>query len=216
MPVVDSTAVPQVLRAFLCLAHMHSFREDFPKFFRYTAMANDVAASLDRQVYLPKIVGRGGGGSDGAQNSKDICRLLQEHQASWAALVVFSHATLLSTPSFLPSPPRCVRSYCAARCFFKEEHLLSKHACRSRPTPVLILILSFICSMLAVDVSIGALFVRCRERTRRPGSCEKPATVVLRLRYVGPGGRSESFATNACVFWSCCCVEGVGSAVALL
>lgn len=40
----------QVLRAFLCLAHMHSFREDFPKFFRYTAMANDVAASLDRQV----------------------------------------------------------------------------------------------------------------------------------------------------------------------
>ncbi|CAM9589276.1 unnamed protein product, partial [Scytosiphon promiscuus] len=39
----------EVLRAFLCLAHMHSFREDFPKFFRYTAMANDVAASLDRQ-----------------------------------------------------------------------------------------------------------------------------------------------------------------------
>ncbi|CBN79174.1 hypothetical protein Esi_0010_0075 [Ectocarpus siliculosus] len=39
----------EVLRAFLCLAHMHSFREDFTKFFRYTAMANDVAASLDRQ-----------------------------------------------------------------------------------------------------------------------------------------------------------------------
>ncbi|CAN0305300.1 unnamed protein product [Ectocarpus sp. 12 AP-2014] len=39
----------EVLRAFLCLAHMHSFREDYTKFFRYTAMANDVAASLDRQ-----------------------------------------------------------------------------------------------------------------------------------------------------------------------
>ncbi|CAN0270763.1 unnamed protein product, partial [Pylaiella littoralis] len=43
----------EILRAFLCLAHMHSFREDFPKFFRYTAMANDIAASLDREDIYP-------------------------------------------------------------------------------------------------------------------------------------------------------------------
>ena len=41
---------------------MHSFREDFPKFFRYTAMANDVAASLDRQVGACGVVGWDGAG----------------------------------------------------------------------------------------------------------------------------------------------------------
>lgn len=40
----------QALRAFLCLAHMYSFREEFQMFFRYTKMAKEVAASLDRQV----------------------------------------------------------------------------------------------------------------------------------------------------------------------
>lgn len=57
-PFFFAAGVLQVLRAFLCLAHMHSFREDFPKFFRYTAMANDVAASLDRQVGMQAGIDR--------------------------------------------------------------------------------------------------------------------------------------------------------------